>query len=81
MKAAARNATDTMRRVDPDARFQVRFRDGEEIAAGDSFARCRRRHWIVSSTSFEHGGNRLFQTVFSKGLNNDLPWTREHIYR
>lgn len=48
---------------------------------GDSFARCYRLYWLVSSTSFKYGGNRLFQTVFSKGLNNDLPWTREHLYR
>ena len=48
---------------------------------GDSFARCYRLYWLVTSTSFKYGGNRLFQTVFSKGLNNDLPWTRAHIYR
>lgn len=48
---------------------------------GDSFARAWHLYLIVSLTSFEYGGNRLFQTVFSKGLNNDLPLTREHLYR
>ena len=48
---------------------------------GERFARMYRLYWIVSKTSFEYGGNRLFQTVFSKGLNNDLPLTRDHLYR
>lgn len=48
---------------------------------GERFARMYRLYWIVSKTSFEYAGNRLFQTVFSKGLNNDLPLTREHLYR
>ncbi|EXJ13192.1 SAM-dependent methyltransferase [Imhoffiella purpurea] len=45
------------------------------------FARQWRLYWLVSTTSFSHGGNRLFQILFSNGLNNDLPLTRDHIYR
>lgn len=48
---------------------------------GETFARAWRLYLIVSLTSFEYGGNRLFQTLFSKGLNNDIPITRDHIYR
>lgn len=48
---------------------------------GERFARMYRLYWIVSKTSFEYAGNRLFQTVFSNGLNNALPLTREHLYR
>lgn len=48
---------------------------------GEPFARMYRLYWIVAKTSFEYAGNRLFQTVFSKGLNNALPLTREHLYR
>lgn len=47
----------------------------------ERFARCWRLYWVVSSTSFECGGNRLFQILCSKGLNNDLPMTRDHLYR
>jgi len=48
---------------------------------GDSFARAWWLYLTVSLTSFEVGGNRLFQMLFSKGLNNDLPLTRDHLYR
>lgn len=33
------------------------------------------------SSSFRYGELDLGQMVFSKGINNDLPLTREHIYR
>ncbi|MGM0594496.1 MAG: class I SAM-dependent methyltransferase [Pseudomonadota bacterium] len=46
----------------------------------DSFARAWRLYWNVSTTSFTYGGNRLFQVLFSNGLNNELPLTRAHLY-
>lgn len=40
------------------------------------------RYWLASSSaSFRYGGNDLSQFVFTKGTNNDLPLTREHIYK
>ncbi len=58
-------------------------RNYEEVQKrfGDSFARSWRLYWVVSSTSFKYGGNRLFQIQFSRGLNNDLPWTRDYMYK
>ena len=38
--------------------------------------------WLAaSSASFRYGELDLTQMVFSKGINNDLPLTREHIYK
>lgn len=40
------------------------------------------RFWLAaSSASFRYGELDLSQLVFSKGINNDLPLTREHVYR
>ncbi len=40
------------------------------------------RFWLAnSSASFRYGGNDLSQFVFTKGVNNSLPLTREHIYK
>lgn len=40
------------------------------------------RYWLASSSaSFRYGGNDLSQFVFSKGVNNELPLTREHLYK
>ncbi|GAB6043774.1 cyclopropane-fatty-acyl-phospholipid synthase family protein [Endothiovibrio diazotrophicus] len=47
----------------------------------ERFARQWRLYWWVSTTSFVHGGNRLFQVLFTNGLNNELPLTRAHLYR
>jgi cyclopropane-fatty-acyl-phospholipid synthase len=38
--------------------------------------------WLAaSSANFRYGEMDLSQMVFSKGINNDLPLTREHIYK
>ena len=38
--------------------------------------------WLhISLTSFSDGGNRHFQIQFTNGLNNDLPMTRDYLYR
>jgi len=33
-----------------------------------------------SSAAFRWGNIRLYQILFTNGLNNDLPLTREHLY-
>ncbi len=48
---------------------------------GETFYRSFQLYLKVSLGSFEYGGNRLFHVLFSNGLNNDLPLTRDHIYR
>lgn len=61
-------------------RYESNYETARE-RVGESFARAWRLYLIISLTSFEYGGNRLFQTLFSKGLNNDIPITRDHWYR
>lgn len=40
------------------------------------------RFWLAASSgNFRYGEMDLSQLVFSKGINNDLPLTREHIYK
>lgn len=40
------------------------------------------RYWLAgSSASFRYGGTDLSQFVFTKGLSNNLPLTREHLYK
>ena len=49
------------------------------------FVRQWRLYWNLAISSFEWGGNRLFQILVSKGANgtnnNTLPLTRAHLYR
>ncbi len=46
----------------------------------DSFVRMWRLYLNASSTGFKYAQIRLYQLLFSNGLNNQLPITREHIY-
>jgi cyclopropane-fatty-acyl-phospholipid synthase len=45
-----------------------------------AFARRWRLFLRSSAAGFRYGQTRLFQLLFSKGLKNDHPLTREHIY-
>lgn len=47
----------------------------------DSFVRCWRLFLQGSAAGFRYGDSRLFQILFSNGLNNNLPLTRDHLYR
>jgi cyclopropane-fatty-acyl-phospholipid synthase len=47
----------------------------------EKFYRMWRLYLASSSGSFRYGTNNLSQLVFIKGRNNDLPLTREHIYK
>lgn len=47
----------------------------------ERFYRMWRLYLASSSAAFRYGDLSLSQFVFSKGLNNDLPLTREHIYK
>jgi cyclopropane-fatty-acyl-phospholipid synthase len=46
----------------------------------ESFVRMWRLFLHASSAGFKYGTSRLYQILFSKGLNNELPLTRNHIY-
>lgn len=47
----------------------------------ESFVRMWRLYLHASSAGFKYGSSCLFQILFSKGLNNELPLTRKHLYR
>ncbi|MFZ0392021.1 MAG: cyclopropane-fatty-acyl-phospholipid synthase family protein [Calditrichia bacterium] len=47
----------------------------------ESFLRRWRLFLASSAAGFRFSQTRLFQMLFSNGLNNELPMTREHIYR
>ncbi len=46
----------------------------------DKFVRMWRMFLNGSAAGFRYGTTRLYQIVFTKGLNNSLPLTRKHIY-
>jgi cyclopropane-fatty-acyl-phospholipid synthase len=47
----------------------------------DGFVRMWRMFLNGSAAAFRWGDIRLYQILFTKGLNNSLPMTREHFYR
>jgi cyclopropane-fatty-acyl-phospholipid synthase len=46
-----------------------------------SFVRMWRLFLNASSAGFKYGTSRLYQILFSYGLNNELPLTRKHLYQ
>lgn len=48
--------------------------------SGDAFVRMWRMYLNGCSAIFRWGDLRLYQVSFSRGLNNSLPLTREHLY-
>jgi len=46
----------------------------------DAFVRMWRLYLHCASAEFKYGDLRLYQVLFSKGLNNDLVMTRDHVY-
>jgi cyclopropane-fatty-acyl-phospholipid synthase len=47
----------------------------------ESFVRMWRLYLHACSAGFKYGSSRLYQILFSNGLNNELPLTRKHLYR
>jgi cyclopropane-fatty-acyl-phospholipid synthase len=47
----------------------------------DTFARAWRLYLVGSIAAFNVGALQLFQVVFSRATNNDLPYSRMHLYR
>jgi cyclopropane-fatty-acyl-phospholipid synthase len=47
---------------------------------GENFVRMWRLYLNGSSAGFKYGETRLYQILFSNGLNNELPLGREYLY-
>ena len=46
----------------------------------EKFVRMWRLYLAGSVAAFTTGTLQLFQVVFAPGINNNIPWTRDHIY-
>jgi cyclopropane-fatty-acyl-phospholipid synthase len=47
---------------------------------GASFVRSWRLYLTGSLGAFSTGELQLFQVVFARARNNDIPWTRDYLY-
>jgi cyclopropane-fatty-acyl-phospholipid synthase len=54
----------------------------EKVAAmyDEAFVRAWRLYLVGSIAHFNIGALQLYQVVFNRASNNDLPWSREHLY-
>lgn len=61
-----------------------RFEDNRHKIAemfDEKLVRMWRLFLYGSAAAFRWGDIRLYQILFTNGLNNSIPWTRDHIYR
>ncbi|HYA38111.1 MAG TPA: cyclopropane-fatty-acyl-phospholipid synthase family protein, partial [Candidatus Methylomirabilis sp.] len=64
-------------------RWLARFDQNEamiETMYDRAFVRAWRLYLAGSIAAFTTGSLQLFQVVFTRGTNNDLPWSRAHLY-
>lgn len=61
------------------ARFEQRADEIEQMFDA-SFVRAWRFYLSSSTASFNSGALQLFQVLFARPGNNDLPWSRAHLY-
>ena len=61
-------------------RFEA-ARDQVRDLYGDVFVRTWRLYLAGSQAAFAVGKLQLFQAVFARGACNDIPWTRDYLYR
>ena len=59
---------------------QIRKTIGGSEEEKDRFLRCWRLYLNGCSVNFLHGPLDLYQLTFTRGLANELPLTREHVY-
>lgn len=60
-----------------------RFEDNRDTIRdefGESFIRAWRLYLVGSIAAFNTGELQLFQIVFTRAANNELPWSRAHLY-
>lgn len=70
----ARTLEDWLRRFEDSAGTVAEMFD-------DRFVRTWRMYLAASVATFRVGGLQLFQVVFAREPNNEIPWTREYLYR
>jgi cyclopropane-fatty-acyl-phospholipid synthase len=61
-------------------RYELAADKVRRLFADEAFVRMWRLYLAGSIAAFETGMLQLFQVVFTKQDNNDLPLTREHLY-
>ena len=54
--------------------------DLKDRKKAENFIRMWRLYLNGSAVSFKNGGNRLYQILFTNGVNNNLPLTRDYMY-
>ena len=47
----------------------------------ETFIRMWRLYLNACAASFNSGNIDIHQFLFTKGVNNELPWTREYMYK
>ena len=47
----------------------------------ERFVRMWQMYLAASIAAFNTGSLQLFQVVFTREENNDIPWTRSHLYQ
>ncbi len=62
------------------ARFDQSVEKIENMYDG-AFVRAWRLYLCGSIAAFTTGSLQLFQVAFARGTDNDLPWSREHLYK
>jgi cyclopropane-fatty-acyl-phospholipid synthase len=62
-------------------KFEKNLSKVRKLGYDEEFIRMWQLYLRGSSTSFHYGTFDLSQFVFTKGLKNDLPLTRDHIYQ
>jgi len=56
------------------------YKDEIEVMMDKEFVRAWRLYLAGSIAAFRVGELQLYQVVFSRNTNNDVPWSREHVY-
>jgi cyclopropane-fatty-acyl-phospholipid synthase len=46
----------------------------------EAFARAWQLYLAGSTAAFRAGSMQLFQVTFARGSDNEVPWTRAHLY-
>lgn len=62
------------------ARFEASSKKVSEMF-DETFTRAWRLYLAGSLVSFRIGTLQLFQVLFTRERNNEIPWSREHLYR
>jgi cyclopropane-fatty-acyl-phospholipid synthase len=62
-------------------RFEEHLPEIRTMGYDERFIRMWRLYLVGSINSFANGGNDLSQIVFTKGINDDIPLTREYLYK